>query len=165
MPNRPTKQGELSLGTMLNRIDVRLRRVVIKACVNSFPASKVVERFEEFVVEAFSGTHPKEWDWNDLLLEAPTISERKDRSRVTAKFYFDPESSTAGFHRLLLNAVCQFHSLHTVPKVADIVIDGRTCARELTVHGRITEKYSFRLLDTAVRVQETTPDFNASLGE
>lgn len=124
----------LTADDMMNRIDNRLRRIVIKACTNSYPAAIVVETFETFLVSSFTGKKPKlAADWsNDLLLEPPTITHRKD-SRSVAQFFFDANSSSGGFHRLLLHAICQFHGLNAASKMVDIAIDGKKQARALTV--------------------------------
>lgn len=117
------RKGALTAEDMLNRMDQRLRRLVVRACHNSYAAAKVVALFEEFVIVSFSGESNKKvksldegW-WKDLLLECPTITQRKDNSRYTAQFYFHATAATGGFHRLLLHAVCQFHGLNAVSKM------------------------------------------------
>jgi hypothetical protein len=105
----------------LHRIDQRLRRLVVRACHNSYAAAKVVQHFENFVVGSFtkgSKIRPEDdrW-WTSLLLECPTITRRKDSDRCTAQFFFDAKLPTAGFHRLLLHAVCQFHGLNVVSRM------------------------------------------------
>ena len=148
-------RGPLTAQDMMNRIENRLRRVVIKACTNSYPAAKVVEVFEDFVVRAFAQKKPSsstDW-WKDLLLEQPTVTTRKDSHTVAAQFYFDAESSTGGFHRLLLHAVAQFHGLKAVSKMVNINIGDRSQARALTVSGSISET-KYRLLDYIVKDKE-----------
>jgi hypothetical protein len=155
--SRGTLNRTLTAQDMLHRIDVRLRRIVVKACTNSYPAASVVAKFESFLVTSFAGKKAKELssDWSsDLLLEPPTITLRKDLRHV-AQFFFDAESSTGGFHRLLLHAVCQFHGLHAVSKMVDIEIDDKSRARALTVTGTITED-KHRLLDHATKEDATS---------
>jgi hypothetical protein len=166
LPGRPTESQVRSRGTlnrpltaedMMNRVDDRLRRIVMKACTNSYPAAKVVEVFEGFLISSFAGKKAKQLssDWSsDLLLEPPTITRRKDLRHV-AQFFFDAESSTGGFHRLLLHAVCQFHGLNAVSKMVDIAIDDKSRARALSVTGTITED-KYRLLEHATKEDVTT---------
>jgi hypothetical protein len=166
LPGRPTESHVRSRGTlnrpltaqdMMNRVDDRLRRIVMKACTNSYASSKVVEVFEGFLIASFTGKKTKELssDWSsDLLLEPPTITRRKDLRHV-AQFFFDAESSTGGFHRLLLHAVCQFHGLNAVSKMVDIAIDDKSRARALSVTGTITED-KYRLLEHATKEDVTT---------
>jgi hypothetical protein len=165
LPGRPTSPARsrgtlnrpLTAQDMMHRVDDRLRRIVVKACTNSYPAAKVVEVFETFLITSFAGKKAKQLssDWSsDLLLEPPTITQRKDLRHV-AQFFFDAESSTGGFHRLLLHAVCQFHGLNAVSKMVDIEIDDKSRARALNVTGKITEnKYS--LLDYATKGDATS---------
>lgn len=142
----------LSNRVMLARIDSRLRRIVSKACANSLPAEKVVRRFECFVLRQFQETD--DWvilgddseEWTDLLLRAPKMTQRTFGS-TTVEFYFDPDSSTGGFHRLLLHAVCQFHGLQAVSRVANVSIGKVSKSRALFVQGSINEDYPFRLVD------------------
>jgi hypothetical protein len=162
-PSRPVGSGNikkttsLTAGDMMNRMDPRLRRLVVRACHNSYAAAKVLGLFEEFVVASFvSGNRKKseslvktilEGWWHDLLIECPSVSQRKDNSRYTAQFFFDPTSSTGGFHRLLLQAICQFHGLHTISRmVRNISIGDNTEARALIITGNI-EKVKYRLLE------------------
>jgi hypothetical protein len=155
--SRVSLNRNLTAQDMLHRIDDRLRRIVVKACTNSYPAAKVVEVFETFLVTSFSGKKVKELssDWSsDLLLEPPTITRRKDLRHV-AQFFFDAESSTGGFHRLLLHAVCQFHGLHAVSKMVDIEINDKSRARALTVTGTIAED-KHRLLNHATKEDATS---------
>ena len=48
------KKGPLTAVDMLNRMDPRLRRMLVRACQNSYAAEKVVGFFEEFVVCSFT---------------------------------------------------------------------------------------------------------------
>lgn len=173
----PTKSKlahrSLTLPDCLNRVDARLRRIVIKACTNSYAATTVIERFETFLVRAFTG-QPCGWKEDDrggvdestttattvtttttILLEPPTITDRHDSDQKTIRFYFDndPASSTAGFHRLLLVAVCQFHGLASVSKTIDIQIGQHSSARGLTVTGSLknVETAQFRLVDAVAK--------------
>ena len=128
----------------LYRVDTRLRRVVTKACGNSLPAAMVVKTLETFVRATF-GKHASkkhavsvpagQW-WTTLLTEAPTVTKRRD-GKLTVCFLFDAQSSSGGFHRLLLHAICQFHGLQAVSKMVDI--EGRS-NRALIVTGE-TEQY------------------------
>lgn len=157
--NRHSSDAICSSEEMLRRVDPRLRRVVVKACQNSGPAAAVVRRLERFIVKSFR-TDPRRVnkntdDWSDLLLEIPTVSERKDNGNMIAQFYFDPDSSTGGFHRLLLHAVCQFHGLTALSRMVDISINGHSKARGLQVEGRIVENYQHRLLTAISDEQES----------
>ena len=167
------KKGPVTMEEQMDRIDHRLRQVIVKACANSFPATKVVGKFEAFLTESFVSEEDDGWSlvgdvqekgekeevsragdsfskdwWKDLLLEPPTIS-REDPGTATAKFYFDAESSTGGFHRLLLHALAQFHGLKAASRVTKVVMENgtRTQARALTVCGSITGAKPLRLLD------------------
>lgn len=120
---KPTKTNTVLSGKdMLNRIDQRLRRLLIRACHNSYAAAKVVELFESFIVSSFmndTSTLLKDGWWIDLLLECPTLTHRKDSNRSTVQFFFHPTLPTGGFHRLLLHAVCQFHGLNVVSRTEE----------------------------------------------
>lgn len=112
----------LSGDDMLNRIDPRLRRLLIRACHNSYAAAKVVEVFESFIIKSFTNvksTLLQDGWWMDLLLECPTLTHRKDNNRSTAQFFFHPTLPTGGFHRLLLHAVCQFHGLNVTSRTEE----------------------------------------------
>jgi len=173
---------------MLNRIDPRLRRVVVRACRNSYAAAKVVELFEECILTVFrgdnsflmcpssssspedehNGTAPVSsccW-WKDLLLQCPTVNttspfgknrlEQDGALHYRAQFFFHAASPTGGFHRLLLQAVCQFHGLQAVSRMVlyddEVKIDKsastpNTKARALIVTGALREEPArFRLL-------------------
>jgi len=175
--SKPKEQGPLLLSASdrLHRVDPRLRRVVVRACRNSYAAAKVVELFEECVVSVFRGdgdwvlvtpvasvadettaldgdnNNNNTW-WKDLLLQSPTVDTNNGTGDYRAQFYFHPTSPTGGFHRLLLQAVCQFHGLHTVSRMVYDVVQmesgSRSKARALTVTGaRMTEEPRFRLLE------------------
>ncbi|KAL7562893.1 hypothetical protein ACA910_000266 [Epithemia clementina (nom. ined.)] len=139
---------------MLYRIDSRLRRVVTKACQNSYPAARVVKTFETFVLESFGSSKAIDgksalvsgW-WHGILLEQPTITKRRVEKLMTAQFYFDPTNATGGFHRLLLHAVSQFHGLTAVSRMAQISIGEHKESRALSVTGSPTLETKFQLLD------------------
>jgi hypothetical protein len=125
-------------------IDSRLRRVIVKACQNSYAASKVINILEDYLIAIHTGKEDTRTltEWLELLLEPPTvISRRRRRHRhpphnnnknqtdqskednvgseeeeeeVVTRFLFDADSSTGGFHRLLLHGVCQYHGLRAV---------------------------------------------------
>jgi hypothetical protein len=118
-----SKKEPSTASDMLNRMDPRLRRLVVRAYRNSYAAAKVVDKFEAFVVGSFgtligstASLESDDW-WRDLLLECPTITRRRDNGKYSAQFYFHGSAPTAGFHRLLLHAVCKFHGLNAVPKM------------------------------------------------
>jgi hypothetical protein len=145
LPTRPrdhklVSSKPLTPEDMMNRIDGRLRRVVVKACTNSFPASQVVDNLETFLVRAYAGKKdklPRE-TWNDMLLEPPTVSERKRDDMVICKFLFDAESSAGGFYRLLLHGLCQFHGLQATSSTVDVMIENHKQARILTATGTLS---------------------------
>ena len=144
IPNRTTgrrnvtSSGHVATLTgdeMLHRIDPRLRRLVLRACHNSYAAAKVVERLESFLIQSFlvkvlpaTSTVPivlpDGW-WRDLLLERPTLTHRTDgqharsATTTTAQFFFHPTLPTGGFHRLLLQAICQFHGWHVTVRTEE----------------------------------------------
>ena len=131
---------------MLNRIDSRLRRVVIKAGTNSQPAFLVMKRLEDHVMRLFTGSDAPGEDLTDLLLAVPTLRTLAD-SVHTCQFYFHPNSPTGGFHRLLLHAICQFHGLRVSSRTVDVEIGEHRQARALTVTGGIARDDIFRLVD------------------
>ena len=93
---------------MLRRIEARLRRVLIKACENSGPASLVVEQ-----VEAFLRQPATMHQWSPgLFVEDPTVTTTRTTQQVF-RFVFDA-SPNAGFHRLLVHGLCQFHGFKAV---------------------------------------------------
>ena len=147
---RARDDSNLSAEDCMNRIDQRIRRVMIKACMNSYPAVKVVETLEEYVVATFllelgEFRGSSEW-WKDLLIREPEISFHSD-SRLIINFHFDAANSTGGFHRILLHAIAQFHGLIAVSKMSNTIK-----ARVLTISGSIKED-RHRLLDQ-VRCRE-----------
>jgi hypothetical protein len=153
-------------------VDPRLRRVVVRAVRNSYPAGRVLERFEGFLVRVFSagdrapapdGPPPErpasDESWSDLLLEAPTVEAEENRDGsspdagtagaaavVVVRFYFDPDSSTGGFHRLLLHACAQFHGLDATSRASRAPIQGKPGAKALAARGAAGSLGSHRLL-------------------
>jgi hypothetical protein len=124
--------------------------VVAKACRNSYAASTVVAKFERYVLASFTASHKRrkklasleEGWWTDLLLERPTVTKRKD-ARSSGQFFFDAEESTGGFHRLLLQAVCQFYGLTAVSRmVSNVSFGDKTKARSLVATGSIADEDS-----------------------
>ena len=163
----------LSGDDMLKRIDARLRRLVVRACHNSYAAAKVVELFELFILHAFQkdkSTLPNDGWWKDLLLECPTLTHRKDSQRPSAQFFFHPTLPTGGFHRLLLHAVCQFHGLNVSSRTEEnyecIWSNGVTTngTRVLTATGQVHDTSSksstIRLLQ---HIGETVDDTVGSI--
>jgi hypothetical protein len=145
----------------MNLIDSRLRRVVVRAVQNSYPAGRALERFESFLVRVFTATFvpgsngpslersDSDASWDGLLIKAPTVEaeENRDGSPVAVvHFYFDPESSTGGFHRLLLRACAQFHGLEASSGTARVPIQGKPEAKALTAKGIIDSFDLHRLL-------------------
>jgi hypothetical protein len=140
--HRPTKtqtekhQSKLSPEQMLSRIPERLRNVIIRACSNSASTVKIVDAYENFLVHSFANGKAAllEDSVSASLLESPSVVQTDSGSTV-ARFCFDSESSAGGFHRLLLHAVCQFHSLFAVSRTIDL--DETQSSRLLTVTGTL----------------------------
>eukprot|EP00980_Cylindrotheca_fusiformis_P004660 scaffold991_cov128-Cylindrotheca_fusiformis.AAC.32 len=132
-------KGPLTVEQRMGRIDKRLRHVVIRAVENSYPATMVMETFETFLLQSYYH-HPQdstisevaEEAWKDILVEPPTVSTTTKSAvgdfllvepptvsttksavgdLLVTRFLFDKDSSTGGFHRLLLHALVQFHGL------------------------------------------------------
>lgn len=146
------KPVQITPTVMLQRIDPRLRRVVHKAALNSQPACFVMDRFEDFVARTFAfvpsaaGVDEAADVLEDLLLERPTATKAEDSSLpVKCHFFFHHEAPSAGFHRLLLHAICQFHGLQVVSKMMSVQIGNETRARSLIVTGKLAMDDSFRL--------------------
>lgn len=74
------------------------------------------------------------------LLKAPVVAISPRAGTKVIKYYFDAESSTGAFHRLLLHAVCKFHGLNSVS--SDVTIPDsnndskKQVARVLNVSGK-----------------------------
>jgi hypothetical protein len=137
------------------RIDNRLRRIVVKACENSYAASKVVNTLEEYLIRVHAGKTDKRTreEWLEFLLEPPTVTtprrkkhnhddviddESKKSVSLVARFLFDADSPTGGFHRLLLHGLCQFHGLSAASSTMTVVVQGNDevkKARVLTATG------------------------------
>ena len=147
--SRSPVNRELIADDMMNRIDNRLRRVVVKACSNSYPALKVVKVFEEYIIAtcAHNGVFRGDalW-WSTLLVESPAVNHGGDKLRVL--FTFPGESSTGGFHRLLLHAVAQFHGLKALSKTGKSPRGGDV--RTLYVSGTLPQKPRYRLSECVV---------------
>jgi hypothetical protein len=124
-----------------NGMESRLRRVVVKACTNSYAASQVISIMEEFLIRVYQKKEDTRTrtEWLQLLLEPPSVTirprrtpreqnqtdttkknnekereESDEKGLIETRFLFDASSSTGGFHRLLLHGVCQFHGLRAV---------------------------------------------------
>jgi hypothetical protein len=156
VPLRPHRSNPTTAADQMNRIDNRLRNVAVRACRNSGPAATVVDRFETFVIATFLGSAhttrllEESW-WHDLLLQVPTVRRKPENtpaSFMVLQFYFDPYSSTGGFHRLLLHAICQFHGLSAISNMVDVG-DSKQ-ARALIVSGRLTDA-PHRMLQHLIR--------------
>lgn len=161
-PNKYQPKGPLTPAHMMNRIDARLRRVVVKACENSFPASKVVHTLEAFLVRAYAGksdTTPRD-TWKELLLEPPTVTHRKRDDTYITRFLFDADSSTGGFHRLLLHGLCQFHGLGATSSSMEVVVEGgkgKSSARLLTASGTLSGA-EVKLVDLIMQRKQQSED-------
>jgi hypothetical protein len=152
------QQKDFALLTPLERfyrIDNRLRRIVVKACENSYAASKVVNTLEEYLIRVHAGKTDKRTreEWLEFLLEPPTVTtprrtkhnhddavndESKKSTSLVTRFLFDADSPTGGFHRLLLHGLCQFHGLSAASSTMTVVVQGNDevkKARVLTATG------------------------------
>jgi len=185
--SRTSSKFGLTASDRFLRIDPRLRRIVVRACHNSYAAAKVVELLEDCVVSSFSAP-PRDGDdwvlisssttttttttttaaattstnntkdcwWKGLLLQNPSVCSVSSKAKedyasseqpgYRAQFSFDAESPTGGFHRLLLQSICQFHGLTTVSRMLHVDvptetrgISCRTKARALIVTGCLQE--------------------------
>jgi len=142
----------LSPTSMLDRIHERLRNVVIRACASSEATVELVDAFEVCLERCWIKGKPRSMSKVDTLLQPPTVAQRKS-GHTTAKFYFDADSSSGGFHRLLLHAVCQFHCLHATSTMA--VIESRE-ARLLIVTGKTFVGPIVKLTDQ-IKVAQSPP--------
>jgi hypothetical protein len=152
--NKPQKSWSAS--DLFERIDGRLRCVVVKACENSAPACKVVESFENFLVHAFRDDRHGDESfsvsndfWHGILLEKPSIQQQGEGGKAVT-FLFDGDTSTGGFHRLLVHAVCYFHCLRAKTSSRE---EGHVKARVLLVQGSVLGS-QYRLLDYVMALQE-----------
>ncbi|MGK3750901.1 MAG: hypothetical protein ACI8RD_003201 [Bacillariaceae sp.] len=142
-----------------HRIESRIRRIVVKACENSYAASKVVNTLEDFLIRVYNGEKDERSieDWNEFLLGSPIVTERRcsmknkeqdenstcNPRRLIIKFLFDADSATGGFHRLLLHGICQFYCLIATSSSTQINMptkDGNIAkkARVLTATGTLS---------------------------
>jgi len=150
---------------LYRRIDGRLQRVVSKACENSQPACIVVESFENFLIGVFHGKSDSYDDeskrkgiknstdqsfWQDILMEEPALEFDADEATTSVTFLFDGDSSSGGFHRLLIHAVTQFHCLNAKTSTRD---QGGKSARVLQVQG-VMRGGKHRLLDHLAILQK-----------
>lgn len=144
---RKQKKGPLTPEQMMNRIDKRLQSVVVRAIENSVPATRVMEKFEAFLL----GNDPHSTDeggdeyWKDILLEPPTIVQRDEEGSIMViRFLFDRESSTGGFHRLLLHSLVQFHGLaatsSTTPRGRLLTATGSVAATKYRLVDHIMQR-------------------------
>ena len=132
-----------TLDEKFNRIDARLRRVLTKACENSYAASRIVDKFEGFLLGIFSEKVkiPPGIKWEGLLLKDPsvTLPMASGSPSVTSKFCFDAELSSSGFNRLLLHGLCQYHGLSAASSTVVLPISGRfVSARVLSASGSLS---------------------------
>ncbi len=133
-------ENELTPLERFHRIETRLRRIVVKACENSYAASKVVNTLETFLEQVYNGEEDtcSAEEWKEILLDVPLVTtptKKKEKTGKVIKFFFDADSSTGGFHRLLLHGVCQFHSLRATSSTTRI--NGKT-ARALIATGEFS---------------------------
>ena len=145
---------------MFHRIDSRLRRIVIKACLNSAPASKVIDTMELFLVHAYTAgkMSPKMGPtetWDGILLEPPTLTHRKQDDMTICQFFFDPKNSTTGgFYRLLLHSLCQFHGLKAISSTLKMVFENQPAeARVLTSSGFLSGA-DIKLVESVMKHQQ-----------
>lgn len=138
----------------LQRIHERLRNVVVRACTNGNATTiQQVDALEECLKECFgddqsnvTSTVLQKAGIDTLLLHdgRPVVVVSNPRlNRATANFYFN-SSSQAGFHRLLLHALCQFHGLAATSRTTT---DQQPAARLLTVSGKKFGLTSIKLTD------------------
>jgi hypothetical protein len=144
----------------LARIEPRLRRLVVRAGHNSCAATNVMQRFEDYILQhyfpelGYEKVLLAEW-WTGLLADEPTTkmnvveepeagceassssSPQGSNKLLQLEFVF-PDTPNAGFHRLLLHAVCQFHGLKATAKNATSP-DSSQDIRMSNVSGRIEE--------------------------
>ena len=165
--NRTTTVDFTSLTPLerFHRITPNIRRIVVKACENSYAASKVVNTLEDFLCLVHNGEadERKLEDWQEFLLDRPTVTTRRcsvkskkqddlqssslisnsHSGNLIIKFFFDGDSPTGGFHRLLLHGICQFHCLCATSSTiqTDMLVNGsnvRKKARVLTATGTLS---------------------------
>ena len=134
---------------MLKRVPDRLRSVLIRACHGSKTSAVVVDAFERHLMDCFhKGKKSSSLDLSVVttLQEQPAVSRATPTNGTVVQYRFSPKTETAGFHRLLLHAVCKFHSLTAVS--ATITVEPHQCpSRVLTVSG-VPVGSHVRVLDT-----------------
>lgn len=86
--------------------------------------------------------------------ESPSQTTGPEKRTVVAEFLFDADSSTGGFHRLLLHGVCQFHGLRATSSTTTATEgDGGRNARVLSATGTFSEP-TLRLVDFIMERQQ-----------
>jgi hypothetical protein len=164
-----------------HRIETRLRRIVVKACENSCAASKVVNALEAFFIQLYSGEKDERStkEWKEFLLDSPTVTDPRcsmknsknghqhnqetevtnststSHGQLIVKFFFDADSATGGFHRLLLHGVCQFHCIRATSSTTRI--NGKK-ARVLTATG-VFSGADIRLVDFITQRQKNASNY------
>ena len=129
---------------MMKRIHGRLRDVLIRACCNTAFSVEIVDLFEQCLIASFHKGKASSLHVVGTLLEQPTVT-KDTTGQTTVRFYFDSESSTGGFHRLLLHAVCQFHGLNAVS--TSVEFNGNSRSRLLSASGVRISGPHVRLVD------------------
>ena len=171
-----------SAADLYRRIDGRLQRVVVKACENSGPACRVVETFEEYLVNIFSATtatakeegggeeeptpqessrsstvdDQKKEFWDGILLERPSVTyyDDADNMGTTTKSVslLFDGTSPSGGFHRLL--VHAVSSFHCLKAKTSTVCSGtEVVARVLVVQGDIRGS-NHRLLDHLASLQQ-----------
>lgn len=110
---------------MRENVNKRLLNVVMRACKSSGFTRKVVEAFEQLLVQNMAGVDDttssksmKDDDiWEKVTVQKPFITKKgaitDTHSGVIIRLLFSEGESKGAFNRLLLHAVCQFHGLDT----------------------------------------------------
>ena len=118
-------------------------------------------RSEKFLINSFDKGKAAPLRLVDTMLEQPTVT-KLTTGQTTIRFYFDAESSSGGFHRLLLHAVCQFHSLNAVS--TSVELNGNTQSRLLSVSGVRISGPHVRLVDHVLQEKaQVSPTSSAFL--
>jgi hypothetical protein len=143
--------AKLTPEIMMNRIHERLRKVVVRACINSAESAKLVNSFERYLIRCFCDGKKTSYRLSkealQSLLEPPTVTRRRTGHTIV-RFYFSATSTSGGFHRLMLHAVAQFHGLHAVSTTIEFETKVEKQARLLTVMGSLSGA-EFCLVDYA----------------
>jgi hypothetical protein len=171
----PSLRGDLSSDEMMRRLDPRLRRVVVKACTNSYAASQVVEAFETYLLGVLRhvGIHPDirldatesrdtgDW-WKDVLTASPEVTvtneqgicdEVRDMCSIEIRLIFDAAHAKDGFNRLLFSAVGQFHGFRT--RLSD-----EASGRGLAIRGVLCQSTLLKVSPTTPRLLTHIDDLN-----